>query len=345
VKPWRYPLVGKLAEHVVDSQVLTGNPLGDPHQRPVWVWTPPGYDADSDRRYPVIYRLQGFTGQVDMWANRPAFRPTPVEAADAAFAGSDVPPTILVYVDAWTSLGGSQFLDSPATGRYHTYLCDEIVPWVDATYRTLASGEHRAIVGHSSGGYGAMVTPMLRPDLFGAFATHAGDAVFELCYLPDVRSAARALRDRYEGSVERFVQAFREDPAPMQGPGHDGGLVNMYAMAACYAADADGTVNLPFDPADGRLRPDIWERFLAWDPVRMVASHADALRSMLGIWIDAGRSDEYYLDLGAEAFRRELGAVGVRPPRVKFELFEGKHGGVEWRYPLAIAWLAERIAG
>src|SRR5256886_16589463 len=116
-----------------------------------------------------------------MWRNRSPFdAKTYPELCDDVFGGGDAPPCICVWVDAWTSLGGSQFLDSAATGRYHTYLCDEIVPWVDERYRTLAGAEHRGIAGKSSGGYGAMVTPMLRPDLFGGLATHAGDALFEM---------------------------------------------------------------------------------------------------------------------------------------------------------------------
>ncbi len=342
MRPWAMPMAGHLDEHVIDSQALTGNALGDPHRRPVWVWTPPGYETEGDRRYPVIYRIQGFTGQIDMWRNRQPWKANPVEAADAVFVRGDVPPAILVYVDAWTSLGGAQFVDSPATGRYHTYLCDEVVPFVDARYRTLPSREHRAIAGKSSGGYGAMVTPMLRPDLFSAFATHAGDALFEHCYLDDARQAARVLRDRFEGSIERFLEAFRRHPERMDR--QEMSVLDIYAMAACYAADADGSVQLPFDPADGRLIPETWDRFLAWDPVRMVPGHAEALRSMRGIWIDAGRSDDFFLDLGAEAFRRELERIGVAPPVVHFELFEGTHAGIDWRYPLAIAWLAARIA-
>lgn len=344
MQPWSRPLSGRLDEHLLDSQALSGNPLGDPHRRPIWVWTPPAYDEEPDRRYPAIYRIQGFTGQVDMWANRKAFTANPIEAADALFARGEAPPAILVYVDAWTSLGGSQFLDSPATGRYHSYLCDDVVPWVDASYRTIASREHRAVAGHSSGGYGAMVTPMLRPDLFSAFATHAGDALFEHCYLHDAAKAARALRDHFGGSLERFLKAFHEDPRMVNGSHDEGAILNIYAMAACYAADDDGTVRLPMDSKDGRLRPDIWDRFLAWDPVRMVARHADALRSMRAIWIDAGRSDEFFLDLGAAAFRRELGAIRVREPVVKFELVEGTHGSITSRDPLAIAWLAQRLA-
>ena len=77
----------------------------------------------------------------------------------------------MVYVDAWTAYGGSQFVDSVGTGRYHSYLCDEVVPLVDARYRTIADRESRAISGKSAGGFGAMITPMLRPDLFGALAT------------------------------------------------------------------------------------------------------------------------------------------------------------------------------
>ncbi|HEV7827766.1 MAG TPA: alpha/beta hydrolase-fold protein, partial [Pseudonocardiaceae bacterium] len=62
------------------------------------------------------------------------------------------------------------------------------MPFVDAHYRTLPDRAHRAISGKSSGGFGAMITPMLRPDLFGALASHAGDALYELCYLAESAS-------------------------------------------------------------------------------------------------------------------------------------------------------------
>src|SRR6185295_15586321 len=113
--PWSADLAGRIDEHVITSELLRGNPLGDPAERPLWVYVPPGYDEDPGRRYP-------------------------------------------------------------------SYLCDEVVPWVDAHYRTEDAAAHRAIMGKSSGGFGAMITPMLRPDLFGALATHAGDSLYELCY-------------------------------------------------------------------------------------------------------------------------------------------------------------------
>jgi hypothetical protein len=341
VEPWSFETQGRFEDLEIESDALRGNPLGDPHVRPLRVYLPPGYEDEPERRYPSVYVIQGLTGQLDMWRNRAAFRKNFPELADELFASGESPPAILVYVDCWTSIGGSQFLDSPGTGKYHTYLCDEVVPFVDERYRTLAAAGHRGIAGKSSGGYGAMVTPMLRPDLFGGLATHAGDALFESCYLPEFREATRALRDDYEGSYDRFWEDFRSRPALARDSDHV--LLNSWCMAACYSADDDGTVRLPFDPATSELLPEVWERWLAWDPVRMVEGHADALRSLKAIYIDSGNRDQWYLDLGAEAFRRELEKIGVTD--VSFELFDATHTAIEYRYPRGIKYLAERLTG
>jgi S-formylglutathione hydrolase FrmB len=339
VEPWSRDYAGRFDELEIESDALRDNPLGDPHVRPLWVYVPPAYEAEPDRRFPSIYLIQGLTGQLDMWRNRSAFRPSTPERIDRLFAEEDCPPALVVFVDAWTSYGGSQFIDSPGTGRYHEYLCEEVVSFVDARYRTLAEAAHRGISGKSSGGYGAMVTPMLRPDLFGGLGTHAGDALFELCYLREVGDAVRALRDHYDGSFDRFWEDFRARDAFTRGSDHV--LLNSWAMAACYSANEDGSVDLPFDTATGMLRDDVWQRWLAWDPVRMARRHAEALRGLRAIYIDAGTRDEWFLDLGAEAFRRELEALGITD--VSFELFDAGHGGIEYRYPRAIRYLAERL--
>ncbi|GLZ15006.1 enterochelin esterase [Actinomadura sp. NBRC 104425] len=339
--PWSADLAGRIDEHVVTSELLRGNPLGDPHERPLWVYVPPGYDADGGRRYPTVYVIMGFTGHVGMWRNRTPFRQPFPETADAVFARGEAPPAIVVYVDAWTSYGGSQYLDSPGTGRYHSYLCDEIVPWVDARYRTLPDRDHRAITGKSSGGYGAMITPMLRPDVFGALATHAGDALFEYCYLPEFPKCVRHLR-KYDGDIMRWWESFRSR-VPFTEP-EDMELLNVLGMAACYSAREDGTPELPFDPVTGVLRAETWERWLALDPVRMAPRHADALRSQRAVWIDGGTRDEWFLDIGAQAFRQALDDIGVPRDVVRFELFGAGHGGIDYRYPLALAWLCRRIA-
>jgi S-formylglutathione hydrolase FrmB len=217
-----------------------------------------------------------------------------------------------------------------------------VVPWVDARYRTISHRDHRSITGKSSGGYGAMITSMLRPDLFGALATHAGDALFDTTYRAEIPKRVRLLRNQYDGSYERFFSDLsRRVPGTKDG---DLELMEIYAYAAAYSADEDGTIHLPFDDV-GAFLPEVWGRWLAWDPVVMAAKpqYAEALRSLRAIWIDAGNRDEYYLDLGAAAFRRAVAAAGVPDDRVYFELFEAGHGAIEYRYPLALTWLCRRL--
>jgi enterochelin esterase-like enzyme len=249
------------------------------------------------------------------------------------FAESDCPEAIVVFVDAWTSRGGSQFLNSTSTGRYLDYLCDEVVPFIDGRYPTLSGPAHRGLAGKSSGGYGAMVVPMLRPDVFGAFASHAGDALFECCYQRDFPTTARELRDHFDGSYEVFFrQLAQTDHFDW---GRFGKPFEMYGYACAYSPDPDrpGEALLPFDIATGRLIDQVWEQWLVHDPVRMAPGRAEALHSMRRIYLDAGRSDEYFLDLGAQAFAHELQELGVDHT---LELFDGKHGGITYRYPRAI---------
>ena len=337
--PWSTELAGRLDRHVVSFSTLADNPLGDPVERPLNVYTPPGYSDDPDRRYPSIYVLQGYTGHLAMWDNRSPYRLTFPEAADGVFARGEAPPAIVVFVDAWTAYGGSQYVDSPGTGNYHSYLCDEVVSWVDAHYRTLEAPEHRGVTGKSSGGFGAFITPMLRPDLFGGFASHAGDSLYEHCYVAEFGKATRALRD-YDGDIWAWWSDFRARPGFTKPT--DAGLVMTLGCSAAFSATPDGTVELPFDPRSGRLREEVWQRWLAWDPVRMVPRYADALRSQRAIWIDAGTSDEWYLDLGAQAMVDALAEIGVSD--VHFETYDAGHGGIDWRYPLSLAYLAQRLA-
>jgi S-formylglutathione hydrolase FrmB len=339
--PWSADLAGRIDEHVITSELLRANPLGDPCERPLLVYLPPGYDDDPARSYPAVYVIQGYTGHVTMWHNRSAYRQPFPETADAVFAAGQAPPAIVVYVDAWTAYGGSQFVDSPGTGRYHSYLCDEVVPWVDGRYRTLAGAGHRAIMGKSSGGFGAMITPMLRPDLFGALATHAGDSLYELCYVPEFGKDVRHLRE-YGGDIWRWWDDFRSRTSFTREADMD--LLGLLGVAACFSAEPDGTVELPFDPRTGVLRPRVWQRWLDWDPVRMVPRYAAALRSLRAVWIDAGTRDEWFLDVGAEAFRAALREAGVPDEVIHFELFEAGHMGIDYRYPLSLAWLCQRIA-
>jgi hypothetical protein len=253
---WDQGLRGRLDELECTSAALHNNPLGDPATRPLWVLTPPHVTDDTPT--PAIYMLQGFSGRVEMWAHRRGLRPSVLARLDAALADPDHPPVRLVFVDCFTSLGGSQFVDSPAIGHYHTYLCEDVVAFVDARYPMLPAPAHRGIAGKSSGGYGAMITPMLRPDVFGALASHAGDALFECCFAADFRAVARRLRDSDAGSYDRFWDDWRSRPHDSRPD--DDLLLMTWVMAACWSADPDGTVRLPFDLATGRMIDDVWQR-------------------------------------------------------------------------------------
>jgi S-formylglutathione hydrolase FrmB len=321
----------------IESRALRDNPLGDPAARPLFVWTPPAYDAEPERRFPSVFLLQGLTGQARAWFNVSPFAKTFPELVEEAGAEA-----VVVLVDAFTAVGGSQFIDSPAIGAYGTYFCEEVVPFVDERFRTLPVAAHRGVAGKSSGGFGAMVWAMKRPDLFGAFATHAGDALFEVSLAPELPAAAQALRNAYDGSYDAFWADFRSG-RPVLANRTDPVLMSTWACAAAYSSNHDGSVDLPFRLDTGELVPDVWERWLAWDPVRMARDHGDALRATRGIWIDAGRNDEYYLDLGAFAFREAVAAAGVPDERVHFELFEGGHRAINHRFPLSLAFLAERL--
>lgn len=338
--PWQPDLQGAVDSLVVESERLAGNPLGDPARRPLYVYRAPGIaprasDPESaPDGVPVVFVLQAFLNQADRWFNRDTFEPNVFERLDRLFLAGVIPPAVVVFADAWTSLGGAQFINSPGVGDYSDYLCDELVPFVGARYPVRRDAAGRGVAGHSSGGYGATVNAMLRPDVFGAFASRAGDALFEVSMQPEFPRAAKLLRDDFGGSVERFAEAFAaRDHFDY---GRFGLVLTLYAAAAAYSPGPDGRPEMPFDPRTGRTLPEVFERWLAWDPVRLAGHHSAALRGMVRIHLEAGRRDEVNLDLANQALSDELTRLGVAH---SFELFDGGHGGGAHRLPSALGQL------
>lgn len=332
--PWGRDLAGELHELTFESAALQGNPLGDPASRPLLVYTPPGWPDDGP--YPAVWSIQGLTGMVHDWRDRPAYGTTFIEDVDRLITAGECRPVVVPLPDCWTSYGGAQFLDSRGTGEYMTYLCDELVPWVDGRFHTVAAPAGRAVQGKSSGGYGSLVLGMLRPDVWGALGDVAGDAAFEYCYLGEFPRAWATLREH--DSVEAFWSWMLEQPRPSPAVM---ATVNTIAMAACYSPGDDGEPVLPFDPEDGTLREDVWARWLAWDPVRLLDGHLDALRRLRAISLECGLQDEYNLYVGTAMLHRRLEAAGIEH---RYELFTGGHGAIKHRYAPLVAWLAERLA-
>lgn len=327
---------GRVRSFTFESRVLAGNPLGDPAAREVWTWEPPG--AGDRGPLPVIYGLTGFTGLGKMLLNDSPWAPGLHRRLDRLSERGGIPPMLVVLPDCFTRYGGSQYVNSAATGRYRDYLCEELVAEVESRYAVRADREHRFVFGKSSGGFGAVSLGMDRPDLFGGIACQSGDMAFEYCYLPDFPHAADMLARH--GGLEGFLLAF--DRAPRK---TDDLLkaMNIVAMAACYSPDrgAPGAFQLPFDPDTARLRPEVWQRWLDLDPVRRVHDQMDALRSLDVLFLDAGFRDEFNLHLGARMFHETLERNAI--PHV-YEEFDDGHMNVSYRYEASIAALGQAWA-
>lgn len=320
-----------------ESAALKGNAAGDPNTRRVPVWLPPSYDAEPSRRYPVLYVLTGFAGRGRMLLNDSPFSPSLDDRLDALVAGGECGEMIVVMPDCFSRFGGSQYLDSPATGAYATHLAGELVPWIDARFRTRPSREHRGVAGKSSGGFGALTLGMKRADLFAAVACHSGDLYFEYCYRPDLPVALSTLQAA--GGAQAFLERFER--ATQKGK-QEFATYNILGMAAAYSPDpnAELGVALPFDLASGEFRPEVWERWLAHDPLRLLDAHVDALRSLRLLFIDCGTRDEFHLQHGARMFSRRLSELGVAHVH---EEFDDGHMNISYRYDVSLPKLARAL--
>ena len=315
----------------ITSQVLKGNPLGDPHERRVPIYLPPDYER-GERRYPVVYFLAGFSNGGVYLLGESLWAETLPQRVDRLVRSGVVRPLIVVMPDCTTRFGGSQYINSAATGRYADHLVDELIAYVDGRYRTLADREHRVVMGRSSGGYGASVLAMRHPDRFGLAVDHAGDKYFELCYRADIPAAVAALA-AYDRSSARFLEGFPH-PAAERGR-HWFALVNLLAMASCYSPNPSAALgfDLPFDEYTAELRSDVWARWLAHDPVELVGAHADALRALRLYYLDCGRWDEHHLQYGARIYARRLQALGVAHT---YEEFDGGHLHAGHRFDVSL---------
>ncbi len=312
-----------------ESRLLEGNPLGDPHVREVIVYTPPGYEENES--YPSVYVLSGFTGRGRMMLNDSAFAPNFAERMDMLIASGRIRPMIAVLPDCFTRYGGSQYLNSSATGRYEDYLTQEIVPFVDENFRTIADRDHRAVIGKSSGGYGALIMAMRHADIFGIACSIAGDAYFEACYLPDFAKAFRAIK----GDAQALVAKMWDEEAKKGKHDFDG--LNAIGMAASYSPNGAG-FDLPFDLETGEIRAEIWQKWLAHDPVRLVEKSVENLKSLKLLFLDAGTSDEFGLDVGARVLSSRLKAYGIEHIH---EEFDGGHFNVAYRYNRSLELVSE----
>lgn len=330
--------MGRVEYLTIESEALQGNRLGDPHVRQLAVYLPDGYD-DSDTHYPVFIYLSAHGRTHYYYVNWNQYDETLPQRLDRLIASGEMPPVIVALPDDWTRFGGSQFIDSPI-GNYETYLLEEIIPTVDEHYRTLPHREHRAVMGHSSGGYGALYHAMKHPEIFGAVAAKAPDAYFEYNALPALSRFHQQVA-KY-GGIGEFIDQI-PDIHPKRGSFWEAIHTAMYSMAYAPNLDAPLGFDPPIDEETGALIPEVWERWLAFDPVRMLDEprHQDALRSMRAIFLDVGSFDEYQLQVGSRLIHKCLTNLGIEH---QYEEFPDGHSSTSYRFDVSLPFIAKAIS-
>ncbi|MCP4870017.1 MAG: hypothetical protein GY898_15000 [Proteobacteria bacterium] len=338
-RPPREVRPGTIVRVPVSSTLLEGNRLGDPVERTLPVYLPPGYDEEPGGRYPVSFYLAGFLGTGRSQLNWKPWAETLPQRLDRLIAEDRIGPMIVAFPDCFTRLGGSQYIDSSVCGPYAQHLINELVPLVDEQFRTVADRDHRAIFGKSSGGFGAMVHGMLHPEVWGALACHSGDSFFEFCFLTDLPRTLNEITKH--GSVGAFLEAFGQKHKRSGAETH---AMMHLAMAACFdpqPTHPDG-FELPVDLKTGAVSPERWERWLAWDPVHMIPRHADALKSSRLVFVDCGSRDQYHLHYGARQMRDAMSAAGIK---YDYEEFSDNHSSIDYRMDVSLPRLYSAISG
>jgi enterochelin esterase-like enzyme len=320
----------------IDSAQLAGNLLGDPAGRDLFVYLPSSY-AGSTRRYAVAYLLLGYglrpvdmiePGDADLGTAGP-MHPL-ADVLDLAFLRDPLREMIVVVVDGWTRYGGSQYVDSPVNGNFEQFAVREVIAEIDDRYRTIPQRDSRGVFGYSSGGFGAWHLGSRHPDVFGAIAMLSADSYFELSHL--------SLLYKYFNSL--YAGGRDQGDVKPDGPVESNIWSQLsYGLAASYSpnpANPPYLVDLPVEFPSGRLHPEVWQKWLTFDPVVNWPERADNLRALNGILLSAGRRDDWYFHWGHRILHQEWTDAGIahhhREHRGTHEsrFYEAHFEAIEW---------------
>ncbi len=313
----------------IESQSLKNFPLQQATSREYFVILPPGYS--KSQKYPSLYLLSA-------WGNRPTkylsddsvFGRSLPSLFEEAFRSKRLAPSIIVLPDAGTSWGSSQFINSPAFGNFQDFIGDELVDAVDSEFASISDPQFRGVMGHSSGGFGALHLGFQRPDRFLYIASAAGDTAFELNLIPGVLSCLQELERA--GTVEKFLNDFLSHPNPGSLGSSKMIAMMMLSLAPCYAPRPKQPPlfgELFFDLKTGRIREDIWQEYLSFDPVRAAYRFEENIKKLKLVLLDAGLSDEYAAQFGHRQLYETLTTMKAN---VEINEFQGRHSGHNHRF-------------
>jgi S-formylglutathione hydrolase FrmB len=304
---------GTVTIMTIQSAALAGNLAGDPAEQTYAVYLPPAYAA-SRERYPVIFLLHGVGDSYDIWIKWKV-----PELLDRLIASKRIAPVIVIMPNGRNRFLGSYYLNSSVTGRWADLIADEIVPAVDRAFRTVASRDSRAVVGHSMGGFGAIRFGMDRPDVFSvvyAMSPCCLDSADDVGF-GNFDAWKKALAFKSYDDVDEALK--RNDFYPVAAIGLLSAMVpdKTQPMNVRFPINASRWQLMPAHPA--------YDQFLAQFPVRTVAAHRDNLLKLRALAIDVGFDDQWsHIPGTTAAFTREL-----FEQRIPFTLdaYDGDHRG------------------
>jgi enterochelin esterase-like enzyme len=327
--------LGKLHRLMLDSRALKDNLLGDPTEREIDVYVPAGHDGKG---LPLLVDLVGFTAGGPAHVNWKNAGENVPERLDRLIGAGEMPPVVVAFPDCFTRLGGNQYINSAAMGRWDDFLREEAVPFVEEKFGCGGAGR-RGCFGKSSGGYGVFAHLMLHPEFWAAGASHSGDIGFELCYLPDFPRLLRALA-KHENSIEKCIDAFWAAPKQKEADWH-----NLMQLAMCATYDPDPSapygVRLPVTIDTCEIIPERWKNYVAHDPLTLVEAHGEGLKKLKAFYFDCGDIDQFNLIYGARRLHKRLDAMGV--PHT-YEEFADDHTSVDYRMDVSLPILAKALS-
>ena len=327
---------GTVKRLTLDSTVLKTNMLGDSASRVIDVYVPAGHDG---RGLPLLVDIVGFTAGGPAHTNWKNFGENMPERLDRLIAEGAMAPCVVAFPDCFTKLGGNQYINSAAIGRWADFLIDECVPFVEREFGCGGAGR-RGLFGKSSGGYGAIAHALLYPDFWAGAACHSGDMAFELAYLPEFPRLLRKLA-KCDNSIQKWLEEFYAAKKTKDDDIHD-----LMTLAMCATYDPDPTaywgVRLPVTFDTCEVIEDRWRNFLAFDPCLMVATRGEGMKKLKGLWIDCGDVDQYNLVYGARRLHRSLEKLGVAHV---YEEFADNHSSVDYRMDRSLPFLVKALAG
>ncbi|MGZ5786545.1 MAG: alpha/beta hydrolase [Ramlibacter sp.] len=324
---------GTVHRLMLDSEVLKTNLLGESNRRIVDVYVPHGHDG---RSLPLLVDVVGFTAGGPVHTNWKNFGENLPERLDRLIAEGHMPPVAVAFPDCFTKLGGNQYVNSVAMGRWDDFLRTEAVAAVEAKFGCGGAGR-RGIFGKSSGGYGAMVHALLHPDFWSAAAVHSGDMGFELLYRHEFVPVLRALAKQPD--IGQRVDAFWQARKPKDSDIH---ILMILAQAASFDPDPTARygVRLPVTLDTCEIIPERWANWLAWDPLTLAEQHGPGLKALKSLYIDCGDVDQYNLVYGARRMHKRLTALGVQHV---YEEFDDDHTAVDYRMDVSLPMMAKAL--